>query len=109
MQKDITGYHFTDEETKTAMVNVLKNDNYILDPHGAVGYLGLKKYQQTNTQVTGIFLETAHPGKFKEVVEEVLAQELPLPDKLNAFLSKEKKTIAMSNDFGQLKLFLLQF
>lgn len=109
MQKDITGYHFTDEETKTAMVNVLKNDNYILDPHGAVGYLGLKKYQQTNTQVTGIFLETAHPGKFKEVVEEVLAQELPLPDKLNAFLSKEKKTIAMSNDFGQLKSFLLQF
>ncbi len=109
MQKDITGYHFTDEETKTAMVNVLKNDNYILDPHGAVGYLGLKKYQQTNTQVTGIFLETAHPGKFKEVVEEVLAQELPLPDKLNAFLSKEKKTIAMSNEFGQLKSFLLQF
>ena len=109
MQKDIIGYHFTDEETKVAMVNVVKNDNYILDPHGAVGYLGLKKYQQTNTQVTGIFLETAHPGKFKEVVEEVLAQELPLPDKLNAFLSKEKKTIAMSNDFGQLKSFLLQF
>ncbi len=110
MRKDITGYHFTDEETKATMVEVLSRYNYTLDPHGAVGYLGLNKYsKEHNDNVPGIFLETAHPGKFKEVVEEVLNTPLELPDKLNVFLSKEKKTIAMTNDFSNLKSFLLRF
>jgi len=108
MRNDITGYHFTDEETGEAMRSVLKAHDYVLDPHGAVGYLGLKKYMETQAnKVHGVYLETAHPGKFKEVVEEVLSSELQLPDKLNAFLSRDKKSMAMKNEFQQLKSFLM--
>src|SRR6267154_4686030 len=61
MKKEITGYSFTDEETRNAMRAVFEKFNYILDPHGAIGYLGVKKYQSQNAERVGVFLETAHP------------------------------------------------
>ena len=108
MRNDITGYHFTDAETSDAMRHVLKTYDYILDPHGAVGYLGLKEYAGTESdKIHGIYLETAHPGKFKEVVESTLSIQLQLPDKLSVFLSRDKKSIVLQNGFQHLKSFLL--
>jgi len=109
LQKDIVGYHFTDKETSREMKKVYQTEKYILDPHGAVGLLGLKKYKaETGSTLTLVFLETAHPGKFKEVVEASLNESLPLPDKLKQFLSKEKKSIPMKNNFVELKRILLK-
>ncbi|HET9052654.1 MAG TPA: threonine synthase, partial [Cyclobacteriaceae bacterium] len=89
IKSGITGYTFSDEETKQVMQDVYKKSNYVLDPHGAVGYLGLKKYFSENNDATGVFLETAHPAKFLEVVEDVLKQKITIPEKLVAFQHKK--------------------
>jgi threonine synthase len=109
VSKDITGYAFTDQETSHAMQSVFKSNGYVLDPHGAVGYLGLKKYQtKKNANCQGIFLETAHPGKFRDVVEAVLQQPIVLPSALSAFMKGQKKSIATSSSFNDFKALLRQ-
>lgn len=109
LSRDISGYSFTDQQTREAMREVFSRHGYILDPHGAIGYLGLKKYMSTvGKPVTGVFLETAHPAKFKEVVEETLQGSIPVPAELQKFLQHEKKTIKMPADFSAFKEFLLK-
>ncbi len=107
MKEDIIGYSFSDKETGDIMQQVFKQSNYTLDPHGAVGLLGLKKYAHTTKTFTGIFLETAHPAKFKEVVEPILGQALTLPKELEQLISKEKKSILCSSDYSSLQSQLL--
>ncbi len=103
IKADITGYKFSDAETKHVMQEVYKSSNYTLDPHGAVGYLGLKKYLTYNKEATGVFLETAHPAKFLEVVEETLSMKINMPEKLKAFISQNKKAIHCTVDYSSFK------
>lgn len=108
LSRDIKGYSFTDKETSDAMRNVYANSNYVLDPHGAVGYLGLKKYlRDSNAQATGIFLETAHPSKFKEVVDDTLGRPIDIHPKLLEFMKRKKETIKATADFAEFKGFLM--
>ena len=108
LSQDVLSYSFTDKETKQAMNEVYASKGYVLDPHGAVGYLGLIKYLwQSTNRITGVFLETAHPGKFREVVEETIHQKLSLPERLNKFLISEKVSTPLSRKFDDLKSFLL--
>ncbi|PKQ63235.1 threonine synthase [Labilibaculum filiforme] len=104
--KDVKGAWFSDEQTQVAILDVYNRSNYILDPHGAVGYLGLKKYLNKENEV-GVFLETAHPAKFKDTVEKVLHTEISVPSYLQECLGKEKKSILISKDFLDFKSFLL--
>jgi threonine synthase len=103
MKEHITGYSFSDAETKNAIQQVYNQSGYILDPHGAVGYLGLQNYlEQVNG--TGIFLETAHPYKFKESVEPQIGKSLsPL---INQDI-KNKTSLPFSTEFEELKTFLM--
>jgi threonine synthase len=79
-----------------------------MDPHGAVGYLGLKKYQkESKSESVGIFLETAHPSKFKEVVDETLGRTIDIHPKLIEFMKRKKETIQANTDFVQFKKFLM--
>ena len=87
------------------MREVYKMNNYMMDPHGAIGYLGLKRYRKEKI-IVGIFLETAHPGKFKEVVEGTLNKEIKLPPRLEEFMSGVKKSIKISSQFGEFKSLL---
>jgi threonine synthase len=103
LSKDISGYSFTDEETRAAMKEVFNNHRYIMDPHGAIGYLGLKEYLKNHNDQTGIFLETAHPGKFLETVEKTLNRKVGLPEALKGFLARKKQSIRMSNDYQAFK------
>jgi threonine synthase len=103
LKSDISGFDFTDEETQTAMREVFDQHNYTMDPHGAVGYLGLKKFLNTHAGATGVFLETAHPAKFLQTVEETLSTTISLPEKLRAFVTGTKKTIGLKGDFKSLK------
>jgi threonine synthase len=108
MQNDIAGFAFTDDETKMEMRKISQQYNYITDPHGAVGLLGLEKYLSENsTTAKGIVLGTAHPAKFIEVVEEALAIEIPLPHQLAALVSKTKNALLMESDFNEFKSYLL--
>ncbi len=98
-------YSFTDEETKSMMEQLYKQADYISDPHGAVGYLGLKKYGIHESE-HGVFLETAHPIKFLDVVEPVVKEKLTYPDQIKEVIDKEKVAIQIS-DYDGLKNYLL--
>jgi threonine synthase len=108
LKDDLVGFSFTDDETRTAIRKVFKEQNYLLDPHGAVGYLGISKYLSAHPDTVGVFLETAHPGKFKSVVEEAIHQPVELPTRLQQFLERDKKSVEMSNDYEMLKEILLK-
>lgn len=106
IRKDIIGFSITDAGTKKTMKDVFKRTNYVLDPHGAVAYAGLKSYQKEHDTI-GIFLETAHPAKFMETVEKTLGKKIEIPEKLKATLDKKKLSIPMENRFKTFKEFLL--
>lgn len=102
------GCFYSDESTKEAMVKVKAETGYTMDPHGAVAYLGLKAFMEKQPDTyQGVFLETAHPGKFRSTVEEALGEELVLPERLAAFMQGEKKVTFMENDYEQFKKYLL--
>ncbi|HUS02260.1 MAG TPA: threonine synthase, partial [Chitinophagaceae bacterium] len=102
----MSSYSISDEETKEALKEVYLKTNYLLDPHGAVGYIGLKKYLQENPDHKGIFLETAHPVKFYDVVEPVIEEPVPMPAAINDLLKKKKQSIKMGFDYNALKEYL---
>ncbi|MCB0460462.1 MAG: threonine synthase [Flavobacteriaceae bacterium] len=105
LQKDLHSYSFTDDETRQAMKHLYENCGYIADPHGAVGYLGLKKYGLP-PDAFGVFLETAHPIKFLDVVEPVINKKLTYPSQIQEVINKQKKAVFI-NSYDELKSFLL--
>ena len=104
LKKSFSSYSFSDDETKIMMKSIYNKFNYISEPHGAIGYLGLKKYG-LKTNEFGIFLETAHPVKFLDVVEETLTVNVEIPPQIKEVMSKEKVSILISN-YQELKNFL---
>lgn len=105
MRKDITGYSFDDEATKVAMSEVYESKRYVLDPHGAVGYLGLKQYLASH-EATGVFLGTAHPAKFLDVVESTLAKKVEIPERLADYMKKKKFSIQLEAEYAPMKALL---
>ena len=105
LKKKFSSYSFTDMQTKEAMSEIYENTNYVVDPHGAVGYLGLKEYG-LNSKEFGIFLETAHPVKFLDIVEETLRITADIPEQIQDVLHKDKKYIFIQN-YDELKRFLI--
>ena len=103
----VFGVRFDDDQTREAMRDVYSRTGYILDPHGAVAYLGLSTYVKDNPDINGVFLETAHPAKFIETVEETIHVEVPVPEPLALCARKEKISLPLSNNFEELKSFLL--
>ncbi|WBX72319.1 threonine synthase [Tenacibaculum retecalamus] len=105
LKNTFSSYSFSDDETQEAMKIIYKKSNYIADPHGAVGYLGAKEYQKENPNDVCIFLETAHPVKFLEVVENSLNVKIAIPKQIKSVIDKEKKSIKISS-YNDLKSFL---
>jgi threonine synthase len=107
MKKNLSGYRYTDQETKKALKEIYDLKNYIADPHGAVGYLGLKQYlEQQEEDFYGVFLETAHPVKFLDSVNKTLKVDVQIPERLKDTLLKEKASIPIKN-YSELKDYLL--
>ncbi|WP_405413828.1 threonine synthase [Maribacter sp. Asnod1-A12] len=106
LKENLSSYPFDDNQTKEALKEIYNINGYIADPHGAVGYLGLKKYQETHPDTYGIFLETAHPVKFLDIVEETLDVKLEIPAQIEKVMGKDKKSIRIAN-YGDLKSFLI--
>ena len=103
----LTSFSISDEETKDTIRKVYAHSHYLLDPHGAVGYLALKKYLSAHPGEKGVFLETAHPVKFYDVVEPIIQQQVPMPASVQGLLGKQKQSKKINADFGILKDFLL--
>ncbi|NNL09154.1 MAG: threonine synthase [Croceitalea sp.] len=106
LEANLSSYSFTDEETKSAMREIYNRANYIADPHGAVGYLGLKKFQETHPNTYGIFLETAHPVKFLDVVHETLKLQPEIPPQIKKVMNRPK-VAQFIRTYDDLKAFLL--
>ncbi len=109
LRKDISSSSWSDEETRKGMREVFEKYNYVMDPHGAVGYQALKQFLSSYYagSVNGIVVETAHPAKFKDVVEGVIQKEIVVPERLAACLTKEKKSIQIAKEYSELKNLLL--
>ncbi len=104
----ISSYSFSDLQTKEIMKKVYDDTGYLLDPHGAVGFLGLQKYLEQNKEdVSGIILETAHPAKFKDVVDEVISGDIEVPKRLQSFMGRRKTSIKISKEYNDFKQYLL--
>lgn len=100
------GFRYTDEEIRQTIRTVFEQNGYLCDPHGACGYQALTEALEENQ--AGVFLETAHPAKFTETVEAVVGNgNVPLPEKLAAFVKGEKQSVPLGKSFPEFKSFLL--
>ncbi|MHA4808534.1 threonine synthase [Flavitalea flava] len=131
LKKVLTSYSITDEETKAAILDIYSREHYLLDPHGAVGYLALERYlaqqpvypsgnqsevpsganghslSSQKPEMKGIFLETAHPVKFYDTVEPIIGQKIPIPESVRVILDKQKQSKKIESRYSELKDFLL--
>ncbi len=109
IRDDIFSFSFSDDDTVNEIKMIYQKYDYVIDPHGAVGVLALEKYftQKEKENKIGIVLETAHPAKFKDIVDPILNIDLEIPDRLRQCLDKEKKSIKISNSYEDLKMYLL--
>ncbi len=102
---DVSGATYSDEQIAATIRQVHQTAGYLCDPHGACAYRALSEGLQPGE--TGVFLETAHPAKFKDTVERITGTEVAIPAKLAAFMRGTKQSVAMSPDFADFKQFLL--
>jgi threonine synthase len=117
----LSSYSYDDAVTASTIQRVYKTNNYILDPHGAVAFLAAEQFIQDQDNVNGnhvassnpsnsiraIILETAHPVKFPEVVEEAIGEKIVIPDSVKFLLDKEKVSIPMGASFEGFKAWML--
>jgi threonine synthase len=106
MKSAIKGFSFDDEQTREAMRAVYLNKSYILDPHGAVGYLALKKFQKQEPETKGIVLETAHPSKFIHEVEYTLKTKIDIPERLAELAHLKKSAVKLNPSFNDFREWL---
>jgi threonine synthase len=108
LKNKLSSASITDTETTATIREVYQQYHYILDPHGAVGYLALQRYLQGHPGLKGMVLETAHPVKFPEAVENGTGRPIEIPAAVQSTMNKEKKSIVMKAEFGKLKEYLLK-
>lgn len=107
IRADLVGASISDIETRETIGRVYNHYKYVLDPHGAVGYLALERYLARSSLSQGVFLETAHPAKFLDVIEKEIGPVVEIPKRLQDCLHKDKQSIVIPNSFESLKSFLL--
>lgn len=108
INEKVSGAFFNDEQTQKAMREVFGNANYVMCPHTAVAYRGLQEYRKkTKSDFTGVFLSTAHPAKFIDLVEETLGKSIDVPERLKSLLDIEKVSIKMKPEFSEFKSLLM--
>ncbi|WP_115460684.1 threonine synthase [Winogradskyella aurantiaca] len=106
LKTNLSGFSYSDEETIEAINYLNETKNYIADPHGAIGFLALRDYLDSNDGIQGVFLETAHPIKFLPVIPKQIADKIETPTQIEALLHLEKKSFVISG-YEELKHYLL--
>lgn len=102
---EISGASYSDQQIRQTISSVYQTSDYLLDPHGACGYQALEDGLQADE--TGVFLETAHPAKFKDTVESVIGKKVIIPDTLKAFMNGKKQSVELPANFEVFKTYLL--
>ena len=93
LAKNLSSYSISDEETMATIKEVYEQSKYLLDPHGAVGYLSLKRFLEKHPGRKGIFLETAHPVKFPDAVEKATAKKIDIPSSISSLMKVKRKAL----------------
>lgn len=107
LKNNLHSYSFTDNETREAMLLLFNDCNYTADPHGAIGYLGIKEHLKNNDNTQCVFLETAHPVKFLPVMDKTIANSIEIPEQIKSVIDKEKVATKIGT-YEELKSFLLE-
>ena len=107
MKEDVVGFAYDDPATEAAVREVKDRFGYVIDPHGAVGYLALTEWQRHHPGIAGVILETAHPAKFKPDVERILGQEIAVPPRLAELSDRPKVADAIGTDYQPVRQWLL--
>ena len=107
LKKHLIAFSFDDEKTKKCIYDTWFLHNYLLDPHSAVGLLGLKHFLRLNLKYNGIFLGTAHPAKFSDVIEPIINKKVNMPENLSNIINKEKNATLLNNDYKDFSDYLL--
>ena len=105
LTQDIRGISFDDNQTREIIEQVFVKYNYLMCPHTAIGYGGLSHY--LNKDDVGVFLSTAHPVKFKDIVDPLISVEVEIPLRLQQIIEKKKQAISMKKEFNEFKAFLI--
>ncbi|MFD3001028.1 threonine synthase [Pontibacter toksunensis] len=100
LKQVLKGYWTDDAPIRSAIQEVKQQHDYLLDPHGAIAYLSLKQHLPV-LKTDGIFLETAHPAKFKGSIDDILGSDIALPEQLQAFLNKPKQSGSIGNSYSE--------
>jgi threonine synthase len=106
MRLDVTGVAFEDPEVIAEIGKVYREKRYLLDPHGAIAWLGLQQAVARDTDATGVFLATAHPAKFREVVEPAIGQKVTLPSSLADALTRPRRSVPLAAEYDELNQLL---
>jgi len=107
ISEHLKGYSYSDTDIKRIIAKVYGNTGYLCDPHGATGYQAARSFLDANPGYTGIFLETAHPAKFKESVEDVIGKAVEVPQRLAEFAERKKQSIQCDSKYEHFREYLL--
>lgn len=107
IRRDIVGCAYTDAQVVAEIGRVYREHEYLLDPHSAIAWLALQEALATQPDAQGVFVATAHPGKFREVVEPAIGRSVPLPRPLQEALGRPRHSVSMDVDYPTLREFLL--
>lgn len=105
IKEEISGARFDDEKIRNTIEVTYEKTGYILDPHGACGFRAL--LEGIEKDENGVFLETAHPAKFKDTVEPLIHRKVPVPARLSAFMAGTKQSVELGKDFAGFKSYLM--
>jgi len=109
MGQDIKGFSFDDDQTRKAVKEIYDKYQYLMDPHGAVGYLATKEYHEAYPETASVILETAHPSKFIEDVEDILKRKIEVPERLAKLADESKSAIRMSTDYKDFSAWIKKY
>ena len=108
LRRDVTGFAYDDPRIVAEIGRVYREHGYLLDPHGAIAWLALNADLAAHPAAHGVFVATAHPAKFREVVEPAIGQPVPLPPVLAEAITRPRHAVSMDVDYPTLAAFLRQ-
>jgi threonine synthase len=106
LRRDVTGFAYDDARVVHAIGDVYRRHGYMLDPHSAIAWLALQDVLRSDPGAAGVFIATAHPAKFREVVEPAIGGSVPLPPALSEALVRPRRSVSMPADYRALEAFL---
>jgi threonine synthase len=106
LRQDVEGFAYGDARIVAEIAGVHRRHGYVLDPHSAIAWMALQDALTEDPTAHGVFLATAHPAKFREIVEPAIGQPVPLPPELANALSRPRKSISMPAEYSALERFL---